>query len=226
MSKYNHYAVKLDEAFKEARNKCLESIDKLNKAQEEYEKSKQNFTERYIGERGVVRAKTSAMLKDAQNNFIDTYKSAWSDFFNVRDKLSRSLAAELDSDYKIDPACIDSSVLTFINSGVCSAKDLADLAEKFADNNTMKRYISVVASANADSDKISREEKAAFVRVAKNTDTTSAAEKIKENWETLNECAKKFSASHRGTAHIDNHVGYVSSMMKHWDDVAPNVESF
>lgn len=226
MSRYNSYAVKLDEAFKTAREKCRDAIKKLKAAQVEYNKSKENFPERYIGERGVIRSRASAALKEAQENFVSTYKSAWTEFMSARNRLSGELYSELDKDYRFDPDCVDGTALSILNSGLCTAQELSDMASKYSDNFSMRRYISNIAMECSKKDNLSAEKRLAYSAVAKNSDPTITIDGIKNRWYTIVESSNRFSAAHRDANHIHDHADYVDKMLTHWDDVAGNINNF
>lgn len=76
------------------------------------------------------------------------------------DELRGQLSAYLDEHYAANPDKIDSATMQLLNSGICTASDLAHLAERYTDNPTMLRIVGSHAASKLREDKhLSREDR-------------------------------------------------------------------
>lgn len=152
MSKYNSYAVKADEAFKEARKIYGNALEQLiNAIQAEKKVSKLSASdEKYIGENETKKAVAAAHLSTAKHNF-ETAKNAWTDFDETLKSLREQLAAELSTDSTVKADAVDSNALELLKSGVMNLADYQVFAKKYADNPTMLRLCAQYAQNTANS---------------------------------------------------------------------------
>ena len=81
----------------------------------------------------------------AQDNFRKAIRKV-QDAHNMEVKeLRGQFAAFLDEHYSASPEKLDNATLALLNSGICSASELARLAERHANNPTMLRMVSAQA---------------------------------------------------------------------------------
>ena len=75
-------------------------------------------------------------------------------------ELRGQLSAYLDEHYAANPDKIDAATMQLLNSGICTASDLARLAERYTDNPTMLRIVGSHAANKMQEDKhLSREDR-------------------------------------------------------------------
>lgn len=87
------------------------------------------------------------------NKLMDTHRTRV-------DELRTKFAAYLDDYYAASPDKLDAATMQLLNSGICTASDLARLAERYTDNPTMLRIVGSHAASKMQEDKhLSREDR-------------------------------------------------------------------
>lgn len=144
MGKYSEYAQRLDALARQRFADYEKAADTFKKAEKEkYEtpmKTGWGVTPEY-----QMKAKKAEVnylyaekdYKKAKEIYLDTLKEAQ----NIR----AELLEEVSKDYFVNPEDLDRNVVDLLQSGICSAEEIAGLFDK-ADNGTTKRYIAKFAS--------------------------------------------------------------------------------
>lgn len=78
----------------------------------------------------------------AQDEFRKAIRKIQDEYHREVAELRNQFAAFLDDHYSASPEKLDNATLTLLNSGICSAAELARLAERHANNPTMLRIVS------------------------------------------------------------------------------------
>lgn len=153
MSNFNHYAVELDTAVKEYRNRFHEAEKAVKEAKKAYDKAR--------GESNPAKSLTpvekikqesrvlyyQARYEDAKSSLQEVTKDRFS-LLTTADKLRSQLAEDVNRAYCADPAAIDRNVMTLLDSGILTAREMRKLVDdaKEAGNPTMCRIIKEYAN--------------------------------------------------------------------------------
>lgn len=150
MSKFNHYVKKADEMAKAA----FEAYRKAEKAYKDAEKKRNEYPQRH----GMVDAQYAAKSARAQADFLEakeayeaakrTFRDSGAQFKTMRSEL----AADLEKEYSVNPAALDSNTLELIKSGIMNAGEYMRLLKEAqaAGNHTMARMIGKYAADAAE----------------------------------------------------------------------------
>ena len=150
MSKFNHYVKKVDEIAKAA-------FEEYRKAEAAYKKAEQQRNE-YPQRQGMVNAEYAAKSARAQADYLeakaafDAAKRAFASHTSEIQAMRKDLAADLEKEYSVNPAALDSNTLELIKSGIMNAGEYMRLLKEAqaAGNHTMARMIGKYAADAAE----------------------------------------------------------------------------
>ena len=206
-------------AYETQQNKLTQARDWMEATQKEAHAF--NCQNREIAELRYIAAKAEWRLAED-----DTRKEV----MNIRDSFSakvRELREQfesyLDEHYSVSPDKLDTATMQLLNSGICTASELARLAERYKDNPTMLRMVAAHAEKITDERNQSR---ADYLTCRKVAFVASAA---KDGGREMNIFDSAASAAERGlqqdstvAGRMHNHiVGWFDSFRDQMDDV-PN----
>ncbi len=173
MSKYNHYAIELNKAFRSAATATTEALEALADAE-----SKR--TTRYYGE---------ARYQEARDNLARIQRETWPEFVKARDRLTRDLEAEVAEDRVLDPSAVDFNALALLDSGIATATDLEAMAAMYEANPTMSRLIGQKAGTMAakEQDTVTRQR---LTQISYNATSRPA---VLRSWDSLTGASRHYS---------------------------------
>ena len=128
MSKFNHYVKKVDEIAKAA-------FEEYRKAEAAYKKAEQQRNE-YPQRQGMVNAEYAAKSARAQADYLeakaafDAAKRAFASHTSEIQAMRKDLAADLEKEYSVNPAALDSNTLELIKSGIMNAGEYMRLLKE------------------------------------------------------------------------------------------------
>ena len=216
MSKFNSYAKKVDEMAKAA-------FEAYRKAEAAYKKAEEKARE-YPQRQGMVNAEYAAKSARAQADYLeakaafDAAKRAFASHTSEIQAMRKDLAADLEKEYSVNPAALDSATLELLKSGIMNAGEYTKLLEqaKAANNPTMVRmigkYAADAAKARGESHGMNDREAQALRMAEYNSRTYTGGDRL-EAFDNM------VSLYHRCT----NNPG----MIDHWGEfTAETVENF
>lgn len=215
MSKFNHYAKKVDEiaraAFKEYRE-----AEKNYKAAEKVRSLYPKPTGMASADYMAKSARAEADCIEAKENFKKA-RAALEGHTSEIAALREELAAELADHYSADPAAIDHSTLDLIKSGILSSSEYAKLMKAAKGNNnfTMARLIAKAAK------------EAAAAEEKRNGNSPAAAElrQVSKMANDINGNAKLADFDH--LANVYSRATHNSGMIDYWDSLCnETIENF
>ncbi len=195
-TKYNSYAQKLNAAFQKAAQETRAAMD-------EYQKAEKNRKIKYTGEGEYQKAK--ANLARVKREIIP-------EFQKTRDQLTRELESEVNNDRTLNPDALDANAVALLNSGIAKVSDLEAMAERFADNATMSRYIGGKAKELAASEKDPTTAQRLHV-ISYNADNAGTGAVLK-TWRDITNASRYYS----GEIHRDASYESIANMNDHWND--------
>ncbi len=224
MSKYNSYARKLNEAFKEARDEYNRDYAAMKEAEQEYNNSMKFRKEKKVGENEALRRKAELKYIEAKETFKETEKKAWPGFQSTVKQLSSDLAKEIKNDNLADSDALDDHALKLLESGLMKVDDYASMFEKFDNNPTMLRFVSKYAGKAAEGLDDTKT-RARLLQIEH--DAKDGLSSVQRNWNTLVNVSSVYSGENR----YHNDPGFISSMSEKWDNEDPKnpqglIESF
>lgn len=212
MSKYNHFARRLNDLFHETAAEYASLAEALEKAEQEAQK----YTEHHPGT--VYEAKQMA-AKAALSAAKEVFRHGVNDLFARYEKGVNDLTAELEKAVQGEcvakPADIDNNALELLKSGVMTASDYAAMVDQYSSNATMARIIHKFADERRQTvtDAAERQQMAAITMRAKAHSTGEAS-----GWGDLAETARIYSG-----AREPMRAKYVQDMQKRWD--SPEIQA-
>jgi len=217
MTKYNHYAKELDEAFKEAREIYI-------KAYTEYSGTKKAFEELpYMS--GMIpfdvaerRKKAKYDYEIAELKFNEAKRTVWQNFNNRRAELRRQLEAEVAKNGIANPESVDMATVELLKSGVLTVDDYIALVEKYDDNPTMLKLVAKYVKEAANDDKKTASERGRLSAI--NAIVKDGKAKVIRKWDDLSTVADYCSNQRNPTTvNSDRHT---MSMVGHWEECSAN----
>lgn len=218
MSKFNHYAQKLDKAFKEAAEQYTILYNNLDGAKFRYNTRRDSLDR-------VERARAELDLEEAQKNINSQRDVIWENFESKMRMLRTELAKEVKAASLVNPDAIDNAALELLKTGAMTPEEYLHFADKYDENPTMLRLIGHYAgeaSNKATDGKTS-------VALAGIASACAAGEsKAMRAWEDLERTAKYCSGGgHDGFRRSTRDPGYIMDMIKSWDSLAgKKIENF
>jgi hypothetical protein len=208
MTKYNHYAKELDEAFKTARAE-------YKKAYEEYIEAKKAFE---ILPKLLVdverKEKTRHNYKLAEIKFNEANRTVWQNFNNRRAELRRQLETEVAKNGIVNPESVDMATVELLKSGVLTADDYTALAEKNDDNSTMLKLIAKYAKEAANDTERTASERGRLSAIS--TIAKDGKPKTIRNWDDLSTVADY--CSNQRNAKTANNYEHTMQMSEAWEE--------
>lgn len=222
MSKFNIYARRLDEAFKEARSEYNTAFRALQEAQQVNRDANAWRPGDSAEEKQVRTARAALKLHDAEAAFNEVSARVWDNFKTTRRTIRAELEQEVRAANLANPDAIDGNALELLKTGVLSPADYSAFMERFDGNATMLKLIGHYA-AEAAKTTDSRKQAAALNAIA--LDCQSGEGAVMRAFDDL--C--KVSDYCRGEKHEGDKFRpeHTSIMSEKWDDLAGEaVESF
>ena len=222
MSKFNIYARRLDEAFKEARSEYNTAFCALQEAQQVSRDANAWRPGDSAEEKRVRIARAALKLHDAEAAFNEVSARVWDNFKTTRRTIRAELEQEVRAANIANPDAIDNNALELLKTGILSPSDYSAFMERFDSNATMLKLIGHYA-AEAAKTTDNRREAAALNAIA--LDCQSGEGTVMRAFDDL--C--KVSDYCRGERHDGDRFRpeYTAIMSEKWDDLAGEaVESF
>ena len=145
------YFEKAVEAGKEARKRIIKANEDYKKLTEEI---KRQFSDKYITEKA-----RREQIEAAQQKLAEEIKEAQAPLNRLAEEFSKAVLDEI----RINPESIDSRLMTYLSGGIdISVEEMQDLADRYADNPTMQRYLKAFWEPKAKEIKARNEERGAM----------------------------------------------------------------
>ena len=222
MSKFNIYARRLDEAFKEARSEYNTAFCAFQEAQQTSRDANAWRPGDSAEEKQVRTARAALKLHDAEAAFNEVSARVWDNFKTTRRTIRAELEQEVRAANLANPDAIDNNALELLKTGVLSPADYSAFMERFDSNATMLKLLGHYAAEAAKATD-SRREAAALNAIA--LDCQSGEGAVMRAFDDL--C--KVSDYCRGERHEGDRLRpeHTAIMSEKWDDLAGEaVESF
>jgi hypothetical protein len=150
MSKFNSYAKKVN-------NIATAAFEEYLKAEKAYKAAEEKARE-YPQRNGIIDAAYAAKSARAQADFLDAKnnmaaaKKEFESHQGEIKQLRKELAAEIETEYTVDPTALDNNTLELMKSGILKPHEYKNLLEKAKkdNNHTMARMIAKYAGDAAD----------------------------------------------------------------------------
>lgn len=221
MSKYNSFAVRLDLAFKRAKEKYEAVLQEFETAKKNNENAQQWQPETYVGENESRRVLANAKFQEATAKMNDAKKTIWQKFESETMMLSAELEKAVKADGLLSPSAIDSNALELLKSGVMDSDDYMKMLTDFDGNPTMLRLLSKYAADAYQNEKLSVNERATLLHVA--NEARNGRSEIMRSWDELVGVALTCA----GIRSIGR-GGYMTRMGEYWESegVQAYIEGF
>ena len=222
MSKFNIYARRLDEAFKEARSEYNTAFCALQEAQQVSRDANAWRPGDSAEEKQVRTARAALRLHDTEASFNEVSARVWDNFKTTRRTIRAELEQEVRAANLANPDAIDNNALELLKTGILSPADYSAFMERFDGNATMLKLVGHYA-AEAAKTTDSRKQAAALNAIA--LDCQSGEGAVMRAFDDL--C--KVSDYCRGERHEGDRLRpeHTAIMSEKWDDLAGEaVESF
>lgn len=210
MSKFNSFAIKVDEIARKA-------FEEYSEAHAAFQTAEAKFQSYPQGKQNADALKAKAAFFEAREKLNQAQRNmgGYNDTVAV---IRRELSAALSDEYAADPAAIDGNTITLLQSGILRPDEYGKLMNeaRTAGNTTMARLIAKFATDAAE--KISKEygqgdQKARELRVIANQGNIDPANSALEAFDVL---ADTFRRTMRNP-----------SMIRAWDELAgPIIQAF
>lgn len=143
MSKFNHYARKLNEIVKTA-------FAKYQSAEQDYLKAERSYKELRPDADTIAKAKAMIAKEDAQDALVKA-RSEFEDARREIAELRRGLEKDISETFAADPEMLDSNTVELLRSGILTASEYRRLFDKAKQesNPTMARLIAKYAGNRA-----------------------------------------------------------------------------
>ena len=204
MSKYNHFARDLDDAFKAARTEYTTMYNAVEQAQKAMQDAGTDALKKQIA---------TLQLQAAEETMRKESARIWSEFDAKAAELRRALEKEVQTSNFADPAAIDGNAVELMKTGVLTTDDYFNFAGKYDGNATMLRLIGYYAreAAAAAED---RKDKAALTVLAQ--DCASGTGKTLKAFDELLTAAN-YCSGRGGNGNRRNTPGVTLSMGEWWE---------
>lgn len=227
MSKYNSYAKKLDEYFREARDKYATAAGKLEDAMREDQRARAWYTETYVGERAAKQATASAKLREVTAQFRADGRRIWEEFDRKALELRKEFVAAVKAGSIATPEDVDMAALKLLESGVCSGEDMLMLSEKFDTNQTMLKLIGKYAHEAADRAREAGNNMEAVRFATVSANSKNGESKMVKLWDDLATMAKYCSGVSSGADRRTTDPAHTVKMGREWEGLTTKaIENF
>lgn len=221
MSKYNHFAKDLDEAFKTARDAYAAAYTKYGQAERAAMDAQHRAPDDTAISYELRKARAETARVEQKAAFEEVCGRVWPDFNRKRAELCADLEKALAADCIVDPAALDNNAVYLMDSGTMTAADYAAFAEKYDGNPTMLKLIA--ARAHAAAEGAEPKERAALNQVY--TDCKDGNNAILMAWNELSQVANRCSGQrYEG---CKDSPAVIVEMGTRWDELTANaIEEF
>lgn len=210
MSQYNHFARDLDTAFKAARSEYTAAYNAV-------EAARQAVTD--AGTDDMKKQIAALQLREAESKLTREAARIWSGFDAKAADYRRALEKEVQQSNLADPAAVDNNALELMKTGVLSADDYYNFADKYDGNPTMLKLVGYYAKEAAENAE-DRKDKVALLVLAQ--DCAKGIGKTMKAWDNLITAANYCSG--RGSSGIKrNAPGHVISMGEWWEQLSGGI---
>ena len=214
MSQYNRFAKDLDAAFKAARDEYAAAYNAVEQARKAMQDAGSDALKRQIA---------TLQLQEAENSLRKETARIWTEFDAKAADLRRALETELKTSGLADPAAVDGNAVELMKTGVLSADDYFNLAEKYDGNSTMLKLIGHYAREAAGSAD-DRKDKVALTVLAQ--DCAKGTGKTLKAWDDMMTAAN-YCSGRGGSGSQRNTPAHTISMGELWEQLSGEiVESF
>ena len=139
MGKYHEYAKRLDTLARESFAAYEKAVDELKKAERAKKEHPMPKSSRAPKEYWLDAKEAEVDYERALDNYHKAQR-AYQNTLNESQVIRTELLEAVAADMAVNPEDLDRNVVDLLNSGICSASEVADLYEK-AENATTKRFI-------------------------------------------------------------------------------------
>ena len=216
MGRYYSFGQRLDTAYKSALDEFAKAWKKLMDAQERFDEAGRWHLGETQAERELNTAKARIALVEAQEAFESKRTSIWDNFNQQRAQIKKELEEAVKEDGTASPDAVDNNGLEILKSGILSADEYADFAEKYDSNPTMLRFVAKYAREAADTMKDDPKARATLNSVAMACqDGRSAPLRA---WDDLSKiCDHCSGQSRKGVTERPEHI---INMGAHWAELS------
>lgn len=150
MSKFNNYARKLDQMARETFAALVTAKEALTKAEAE-KRAYPRSGGLVSGDYAIKSAKAETAYLEAEKQYKAARENAAEKVDSLR-RMRAELQREIDDNYSVNPAALDTNSMELLKSGIMKAGDYSRMydAAKNADNITMLRMIGKYAKEAAE----------------------------------------------------------------------------
>lgn len=213
-TKYNHFAKDLDIAFKAARDEyaaMYNAVEQAGKAMQD------------AGADALKKQIATLQRQEAENRLHKETARIWTEFDAKAADYRRALEKEVQQSNLADPAAVDNNALELMKTGVLSADDYYNFADKYDGNPTMLKLIGYYAKEAAENAE-DRKDKVALHVLAQ--DCAKGIGKTMKAWDNLMTAAN-YCSGRGGSGIKRNAPGHVISMGEWWEQLSGGIiESF
>lgn len=214
MSQYNHFARDLDTAFKAARSEYTAAYNAV-------EAARQAVTD--AGTDDMKKQIAMLQLREAENKLTREAARIWSGFDAKAADYRRALEKEVQQSNLADPAAVDNNALELMKTGVLSADDYYNFADKYDGNPTMLKLVGYYAKEAAENTG-DRKDRVALHVLAQ--DCAKGIGKTMKAWDNLMTAAN-YCSGRGGSGNRRNTPGVTLSMGEWWEQLSGGIiESF
>nr|DAI49740.1 MAG TPA: hypothetical protein [Caudoviricetes sp.] len=204
MSKYNHFARDLDDAFKAARTEYTTAYNAVEQAQNAMQS---------VGTDALKKQIAALQIQEAGNSLRKETVRIWTEFDAKAAELRRALVKEVQTNRLADPAAVDSNAVELMKTGALTTDDYFNFADKYDGNATMLRLIAYYAREAA-ADTEDRKDKVALTVLAQ--DCASGTGKTLKAFDELLTAAN-YCSGRGGSGNRRNTPGVTLSMGEWWE---------
>lgn len=204
MSKYNHFARDLDDAFKAARNEYTTAYNAVEQARKALQDAGADALKKQIA---------TLQFQEAENNLQKETSRIWTEFDAKAEDLRRALEKEVQTSSLANPSAIDNNAVELMKAGVLTVDDYFGFVDRYDGNPTMLKLIAHYAREAA-ADTEDRKDKAALTVLAQ--DSASGAGKTLKAFDGLLTAAN-YCSGRGGGGNRRNTPGVTLSMGEWWE---------
>lgn len=217
MTKYNSYAKKLDELFREARDTYAALVARMEEARREDSRAKAWFVETYVGERETRRLTAAARVREECARFRSEGPRVWAEFDAKAKALRKEFTEAIKAGSLASPDDVDANALELLKSGVLTPDDMIMFADRYDGNPTMLKLISKYANDAAIAARDSGN-KPAFVQYAAVAESTRSGDaKIVKAFDELATTASYCSGVSHGNDRRTSDPDHTVRMGREWE---------
>lgn len=228
MSRFNRYAVKLSEAFIEAREEYKKAAEAYSKAKADYSETQRPdyfYREQFFGEKELRLSKLKAELAYSEKAVNAAFTTAWAAFQAKVKSMDAELEADMRAYYRADANSINDGVVTLLHNDIFDLNDISALIVQYKTNPTMLKVIANYATKRAE--KLTEEENYSDAALYKAVAGSAVSEDkaLADAWGNLKDIAHTLFGHGESGSGIN--TDFNLSLMASWEELAnPCIESF